>query len=185
MNTLKTLLLKFIENNKVIIILNLIYTLGSFSLEAIIAPYIFSQILNKLTRSDYTNIYPLFNKVMLIYSIKLIFGYLLKKSENIIYPNFVDYIRTKIFSNYIKKHSENFKDLKIGDRLDGEGGFCARGKLITSKKSKDEKILPLGLTDGAIVKKDINKDQSIRLDDVELDLPEDVVKARQYQYDLI
>jgi predicted homoserine dehydrogenase-like protein len=77
------------------------------------------------------------------------------------------------------------KDLKAGDRLDGEGGFCARGKLITSKKSKDEKILPLGLTDGAIVKKDINKDQSIRLNDVELNLPEDVVKARQYQYDLI
>jgi len=77
------------------------------------------------------------------------------------------------------------KDLKAGDRLDGEGGFCARGKLITSKKSKDEKILPLGLTDGAITKKDINKDQSIRLDDVELNLPEDVVKARQYQYDLI
>ena len=77
------------------------------------------------------------------------------------------------------------KDLKTGDRLDGEGGFCVRGKLITSKKSKDEKILPLGLTDGAIVKKDINKDQSIRLDDVELNLPDDVVKARQYQYDLI
>ena len=36
------------------------------------------------------------------------------------------------------------KDLKIGDKLDGEGGFCARGKLITSQKSKDEKILPLG-----------------------------------------
>tara|TARA_B100000787_G_C16146349_1_gene274420 strand:+ start:137 stop:247 length:111 start_codon:yes stop_codon:yes gene_type:complete len=36
------------------------------------------------------------------------------------------------------------------------------------------------LTDGAIVKKDINKDQSIRLDDVELKLPDDVVKARQY-----
>ena len=77
------------------------------------------------------------------------------------------------------------KDLKAGDRLDGEGGFCARGKLITSKKSKVEKILPLGLTDGAIVKKDINKDQSIRLNDVELNLPEDVVKARQYQYNLI
>ena len=77
------------------------------------------------------------------------------------------------------------KDLKAGDRLDGEGGFCARGKLITSKKSKDEKILPLGLTDGAIVKKDINKDQSIRLNDVELNIPEDVVKARQYQYNLI
>ena len=77
------------------------------------------------------------------------------------------------------------KDLKAGDRLDGEGGFCARGKLITSKKSKDERILPLGLTDGAIINKNINKDQSIKLDDVELNLPEDVVKARQYQYDLV
>ena len=63
------------------------------------------------------------------------------------------------------------KDLKIGDKLDGEGGFCARGKLITSQKSKDEKILPLGLTDNAILKKNINKDQVIRLDDVELNLP--------------
>ena len=42
------------------------------------------------------------------------------------------------------------KDLKIGDKLDGEGGFCARGKLITSQKSKHERILPLGLTDNAI-----------------------------------
>ena len=77
------------------------------------------------------------------------------------------------------------KDLKVGERLDGEGGFCARGKLITAKKSKDEKVLPLGLTDGAIVKKNINKDQSIKLNDVELNLPQEVVKARQYQYDLI
>ena len=77
------------------------------------------------------------------------------------------------------------KDLKVGERLDGEGGFCARGKLITSQKSKEEKNLPLGLTDGAIVKHNINKDESIKLDDVELSLPDDIVKARQYQYDLI
>jgi len=77
------------------------------------------------------------------------------------------------------------KDLKVGERLDGEGGFCARGKLITSQKSKEEKILPLGLTDGAIIKRNINKDESIKLDDVELSLPDDIVKARQYQYDLI
>ncbi len=77
------------------------------------------------------------------------------------------------------------KDLKIGDKLDGEGGFCARGKLITSKKSKDEKILPLGLTDNAILKKNINKDQMIKLDDVELNLPKEVIEARDYQYNLI
>jgi len=77
------------------------------------------------------------------------------------------------------------KDLKIGDKLDGEGGFCARGKLITSQKSKDQKILPLGLTDNAILKKNINKDQVIRLDDVELNLPKEVIEARDYQYNLI
>ena len=77
------------------------------------------------------------------------------------------------------------KDLKKGEKLDGEGGFCARGRLITSKKSKKEKILPLGLTDNAILKKDINKDETIKLDDVELNLPKEVIDAREYQYNLI
>ena len=77
------------------------------------------------------------------------------------------------------------KDLKKGDKLDGEGGFCARGRLITSEKSKNEKILPLGLTDNAVLKKDINKDDIISLNDVELNLPQEVVKAREYQYNII
>ena len=77
------------------------------------------------------------------------------------------------------------KDLKKGDKLDGEGGFCARGRLVTSEKSKKEKILPLGLTDNATLIRDINKDDIIKLDDVDLNLPEDIVKAREYQYKTI
>jgi len=77
------------------------------------------------------------------------------------------------------------KDLKVGEKLDGEGGFCARGKLITSKKSKEEKILPLGLTEGAEVIKNIKKDQVIKISDVKLNLPKEVTKAREYQYNLI
>ena len=77
------------------------------------------------------------------------------------------------------------KDLKIGDKLDGEGGFCARGRLITSQKSKKENILPLGLSDNAIVKKNINKDELIKLSDIELNLPKEVIDAREYQYNLI
>ena len=77
------------------------------------------------------------------------------------------------------------KDLKKGEKLDGEGGFCARGRLITSEKSKKEKILPLGLTDNAILKKDISKDEIIKLEDVELNLPIEVIEARNYQYNLI
>ena len=57
--------------------------------------------------------------------------------------------------------------------------------MITSEKSKKEKILPLGLTDNAILKKDISKDEIIKLDDVNLNLPEEVIEARNYQYNLI
>ena len=57
--------------------------------------------------------------------------------------------------------------------------------MITSKKSKEEKILPLGLTDGAEVIKNIKKDEVIKISDVKLNLPEEVTKAREYQYNLI
>ncbi len=77
------------------------------------------------------------------------------------------------------------KNLKKGEKLDGEGGFCVRGRLINSKKSKNEKILPLGLTDAAILKKDISKDEVIKLEDVELNLPNEIIEARNYQYNLI
>ena len=77
------------------------------------------------------------------------------------------------------------KDLKKGDKLDGEGGFCSRGKLVTSQTSKKENLLPLGLTDHALVNKDIAKDQVITIKDVNLNLPEEVIKAREYQYNLI
>ncbi len=90
---------------------------------------------------------------------------------------------TKYYNADVASYAK--KDLEVGEKLDGEGGFCARGRLITSKKSKSEKILPLGLTDNAILKRKINKDEVIRLDDVELNLPEEVIEARDYQYNLI
>ena len=77
------------------------------------------------------------------------------------------------------------KNLKVGEKLDGEGGFCARGRLITSQKSKKEMLLPLGLTDNAVLKRDIGKDEVIKLDDVELNLPTEVIEARNYQYNLL
>ena len=77
------------------------------------------------------------------------------------------------------------KDLKKGEKLDGEGGFCARGRLVTSQTSKKDNLLPLGLTDHAIVNKDIAKDQVITIKDVDLNLPEEVTEARNYQYNLI
>ena len=57
--------------------------------------------------------------------------------------------------------------------------------MITSEKSKTEKILPLGLTDNAIMKRNISKDEVITIEDVELKLPSEVIVAREYQYGLL
>ena len=77
------------------------------------------------------------------------------------------------------------KDLKVGEKLDGEGGYCARGRLISSSNSKKNKNLPLGLTDNAIMKKEVLKDEFISIDDVELNLQNEIVEAREYQFNLI
>ncbi len=77
------------------------------------------------------------------------------------------------------------KDLKVGEKLDGEGGYCARGRLISSSNSKKNKNLPLGLTDNAIMKKEVLKDEFISIDDVELNLQQEIIEAREYQFNLI
>ena len=99
-----------------------------------------------------------------------------------------------MLDNKATGHTKNFnaeigsvakKNLKVGQKLDGEGGYCARGRLISSKRSKHERILPMGYTDNATLKKDIKKDEFISLDDVELNLPKQIIEAREYQYNLI
>ena len=46
-------------------------------------------------------------------------------------------------------------------------------------------VLPLGLSDGLIVKNDIEKNELITLDMVDCNFSEDVIAARKYQYSLI
>ena len=77
------------------------------------------------------------------------------------------------------------KDLKVGDVLDGEGGFAVRGRLFSSQESVKNNYLSLGLTDAAILKKEIKKDQYIKLDDVKINWKEEVLTARKYQNKLI
>ena len=53
---------------------------------------------------------------------------------------------------------------------------------------EDSSIIKIGHNikyDNAILKKDISKDELIKLEDVELNLPKEVVEARGYQYNLI
>ena len=77
------------------------------------------------------------------------------------------------------------KDLHIGEILDGEGGFASRGKLVTAKCSVENNYLPLGLTDGAKIKKSIKKDEYIKIDDVEINWTQEVLQARKYQINIL
>ena len=77
------------------------------------------------------------------------------------------------------------KDLNPGDTLDGEGGYCARGRLTTAKVSIKNDYLPLGLTDNAKVIKPIKKDQFIKFSDVEINYLDEVKTARDYQKKLV
>ena len=58
-------------------------------------------------------------------------------------------------------------------------------ELFSSQESIKNNYLPLGLTDGAILKKEIKKDQYIKLDDVEINWKDEVLTARKYQNKLI
>ena len=77
------------------------------------------------------------------------------------------------------------KDLNPGDTLDGEGGYCARGRLTTATASIKNDYLPLGLTDNAKVIKPIKKDQFIKFSDVEINYLDEVKTARDYQKKLV
>ena len=77
------------------------------------------------------------------------------------------------------------KDLESGERLDGEGGFASRGRLVTSKNSIEKNFLPLGLSEGARTTKPIKKDEFIKINDVEINWKQEVLKARKYQTEIL
>lgn len=60
------------------------------------------------------------------------------------------------------------RDLKAGETLDGIGGYTCYGSIEKRKISRDEGLLPIGLSKGAKVKRSIRKDQPVTFEDVEV-----------------
>ncbi len=60
------------------------------------------------------------------------------------------------------------RDLKAGEVLDGIGGFTCYGMVENANVSKTEDLLPMGLSEGCHLLRDIQKDQAISYGDVEL-----------------
>jgi predicted homoserine dehydrogenase-like protein len=71
------------------------------------------------------------------------------------------------------------RDLKVGEILDGEGGYTVWGKLLPAEKSRAIRGLPLGLAHQIKLKRPVKLGQCLSWDDVEIDPNLPAVKLRQ------
>ncbi len=69
--------------------------------------------------------------------------------------------------------------LKVGEILDGEGGFCVWGKQMPAQRSLDLGLLPLGLAQKVKLKRDIAAGEALRWDDVAYDPTDEAVRVRR------
>ena len=71
------------------------------------------------------------------------------------------------------------KDLKAGEMLDGEGGFCVWGKQVPAERSLEQGYLPLGLAQNVKLKRDIREGECLKWSDVAYDPNDLAVKVRR------
>src|SRR5207253_516273 len=71
------------------------------------------------------------------------------------------------------------KNMKAGEMLDGEGGFCVWGRQTPAERSLDEGLLPLGLAHNVKLKRDVATGEALRWADVAYDPNDAAVKLRR------
>jgi predicted homoserine dehydrogenase-like protein len=59
------------------------------------------------------------------------------------------------------------RNLKAGERLDGIGGFCTYGLIDNAAAARAMAALPIGLSEGCVMRRDVPKDDVLSFDDVE------------------
>jgi predicted homoserine dehydrogenase-like protein len=76
------------------------------------------------------------------------------------------------------------RDLRATEVLDGIGGFTCYGTIDNSETVRKEDLLPMGLSEGCRLKRDIAKDQAISYKDVEIPAGRliDSLRAEQNSY---
>ncbi len=60
------------------------------------------------------------------------------------------------------------RDLKAGERLDGIGGYCAYGLIDNAPAARSGSALPIALSEGCVMQRNVAKDQVVSFDDVSL-----------------
>jgi len=60
------------------------------------------------------------------------------------------------------------RDLKAGERLDGIGGFCSYGLIDNTTSARTMNALPMGLSEGLVLRSDVSKDDTLSFSHVEI-----------------
>lgn len=73
------------------------------------------------------------------------------------------------------------RDLKAGETLDGIGGFLTYGACERSERVADADLLPIGIAEGARLRRAVPRDHVLTLDDVDLPTGRLVIELRAEQ----
>jgi len=73
------------------------------------------------------------------------------------------------------------RDLEAGETLDGLGGFTVRGMVEKASVARDERLVPVGLTENARVLRPVSAGTALTMADVDLDGESMVVQLRREQ----
>ncbi len=71
------------------------------------------------------------------------------------------------------------KDLKAGEILDGEGGYCVWGRQMLAQKSLEMGALPLGLAHNVRLRRDVSAGRQLRWEDVHCDEGDAALRVRR------
>jgi predicted homoserine dehydrogenase-like protein len=71
------------------------------------------------------------------------------------------------------------RDLKAGEILDGEGGFCVWGRQTPAERSLERELLPLGLAQHVRLRRDVAVGAPLTWGDVAYDPDDSAVKVRR------
>ena len=88
-----------------------------------------------------------------------------------------DSLMTEVIASTKKEH-------KAGEKFDGIGGYSARGVADRVEDARRDNLVPIGLLQNAVAKRDLPIDHLVTYDDVELDENATIFKLRKMQEEL-
>jgi ATP-binding cassette subfamily C protein len=128
----KELIYKYIKNNKTKIILYIVMVFLTFPVESVVLPKLYSKLFDKI-RFDYKNLPYFFSNIkkninnlsssgiiwIIIFTwCCVVFFYNMKnRYEAEISPEYLSYVRQKIFSKTIENNSTNFEEVRVGEHI--------------------------------------------------------------------